>query len=198
MMNKIQQFIAEHCPNGVEFKKLGEVCEIYTGTQFNKRDMEIVGDYPVINGGIEASGYSDKFNENENTITISQGGASAGFVNWLKTKFWAGAHCYIIRPTNNDLDNRYLYFFLKDKQTQIMELKHGAGIPGLNSEKIKKLSIPLPPLLFQHEIVAILDKFTELEVELEVELKAELEARKKQYEYYRCKLLTFNEMRGGG
>jgi type I restriction enzyme S subunit len=186
-MNKIELMITDLCPKGVEFKKLWEVIEIYTGSQFNKRDMENVGDYPVINGGIEASGYTDKFNENENTITVSQGGASAGFVNWVKTKFWAGAHCYVIRPKTEELNNRYLYFFLKDKQTQIMGSKHGAGIPGLNSDKIKKLEIPLPPLPIQQEIVNILDKFTALEAELE----AELEARRKQYEYYRNALLTF-------
>ncbi|GAB4032072.1 MAG: hypothetical protein Fur0012_10170 [Elusimicrobiota bacterium] len=171
----------------VEFKKVGDVCEIYTGVQFNRRDMQEVGDYPVINGGVEASGYSDKYNENENTITISQGGASAGWVSFIKTKFWAGAHCYVVKPNNNEIDNKYLYFFLKQQQTKIMEAKHGAGIPGLNRERIKAILIPIPPLQVQREIVNILDKFTELEAELE----AELEGRKKQYEYYRDSLLSF-------
>jgi type I restriction enzyme S subunit len=119
--------------------------------------MEIVGDYPVINGSVEVSDYSDKYNENENTITISQSGASAGFVNWLKTKFGAGARCYVVHLTMEQLDDRYLCF-LKGKQVQIMELKHGASIIGLNNDEI-----PIPPLSIQHSIVSILDTVTELE-----------------------------------
>ncbi|MDR0789795.1 MAG: restriction endonuclease subunit S [Bacteroidales bacterium] len=188
-MNKIETLIQQLCPNGVEFRELGEVIEIYTGTQFNKSEMQEVGEFPCMNGGIGVSGYTDKWNESENTITISQGGASAGYVNWILSKFWAGAHCYVIRPTSKELDKRYLYFFLKNMETKIMELKHGAGIPGLNREKIKSLQIPIPPLPVQQEIVNILDKFTSLEAELE----AELEARRTQYEHYQNQLLTVND-----
>ena len=104
-MNRIEKLIATLCPNGVEFRALGEVISIYTGEQFNKRDMQKVGNYPVINGGIYPSGYTNKFNENQNTITISQGGASAGFVNFMQTKFWAGAHCYVVKPLSSLREN---------------------------------------------------------------------------------------------
>ena len=97
-MSKLDNLITEFCPEGVSYIPLGEVCDIYKGVQFNKVDMNETGSYPVINGGINPSGYIERFNENENTITISQGGASAGFVNWLTVKFWAGAHCYIVKP----------------------------------------------------------------------------------------------------
>ena len=110
-MNKLDALINKYCPNGVTFKPLSMVCSIQKGTQFNKRDMQDEGSYPVINGGISPSGYIEQYNHHKNTITISQGGASAGFVNWIETEFWAGAHCYIVNPFNEVL-NRYLFHFI--------------------------------------------------------------------------------------
>lgn len=68
--------------------------------------------------------------------------------------------------------------------------KYGAGIPSLSKESVNKLLIPIPPLPIQQEIVRILDTFTELTANLQTEL----EARRKQYEYYRDKLLTFDRV----
>jgi len=192
-MNKIEQMLQELCPNGVEYLSLGKYIEIYTGVQFNKRDMSDVGTYPVLNGGINPSGFTERYNEEKDTITISQGGASAGYVNWMDCKFWAGAHCFVVRPNNKRLNNRYLYFLLKNSEQILMQSKHGAGIPGLNRDKVKNLIVPVPPLLVQEEIVRILDHFTELTASLQ----AELQARQEQYEYYRNKLLTFAKIGGG-
>lgn len=192
-MNKIEQMLQALCPNGVRYLSLGECIEIYTGIQFNKRDMSEVGTYPVLNGGINPSGFSEKYNEEKDTITISQGGASAGYVNWMDCKFWAGAHCFVVKPDNDILNNRYLYFLLKNSEQVLMQAKHGAGIPGLNRDKVKNLIIPIPPLPIQEEIVRILDHFTELTASLQ----AELQARQEQYEYYRNKLLTFTKIGGG-
>lgn len=197
-MNKIEQMLQALCPNGVRYLSLGECIEIYTGIQFNKRDMSEVGTYPVLNGGINPSGFSEKYNEEKDTITISQGGASAGYVNWMDCKFWAGAHCFVVKPDNDILNNRYLYFLLKNSEQVLMQAKHGAGIPGLNRDKVKNLIMPIPPLPIQEEIVRILDHFTELTASLQAELQAELQARQEQYEYYRNKLLTFTKIGGGG
>ena len=188
-MNRIERLLQELCPEGVEHLSLGGYIEIYTGVQFNKRDMSEVGTYPVLNGGINPSGFTEKYNEEEDTITISQGGASAGYVNWMNCKFWAGAHCFIVKPDLHVLNNRYLYFVFKNSEQILMQSKHGAGIPGLNRDKVRNLIIPVPPLPIQEEIVRIIDHFTELAAELQ----AELQARKEQYEYYRNKLLTFEE-----
>ena len=188
-MSKIEELIEGLCPEGVEFRRLGEICEMRKGVQFNKKDMAETGSYPVINGGINPSGYIEQYNESENTITVSQGGASAGYVNWQKVRFWAGAHCYVIRPLNSAaLSNRYLYFFVKNNERDLQQCQYGAGIPALGRKELDNLSIPLPPLAVQEEIVRILDAFTSLEAELE----AELEARKKQYAYYRDTLLSFD------
>lgn len=175
-MTKLEELIKELCPSGVKYINLGEVTDIHKGIQFNKKEMAKEGSYPVINGGIEPSGYVEVYNERENTITISQGGASAGYVNWLQTKFWAGAHCYVVRPIDEKvLDNRYLFHFVKSKEKEFMQSQYGAGIPALGKNTLQATQIPLPPLAVQREIVCILDKFTLLSQELAAELAARRE-----------------------
>ena len=191
-MSKLNELIEKYCPDGVDWKVLCDVCDIHKGVQFNKTDMKKVGTYPVINGGINPSGYTEVFNEDENTITISQGGASAGYVNFLKSKFWLGAHCYAVIPYDIVL-NKYLYHFIKMNEITLQQCQYGAGIPALAKSTISSLEIPVPPIPVQEEIVRILDTFTELQAELQ----AELLARQEQYEYYRNKLLSFNEIGGG-
>lgn len=187
-MSKLKELIDRLCPDGVEYLKLDPYIEIYTGEQFNKRDMNAEGSYPVINGGINPSGYIESYNEPKDTISISQGGASAGYVAWQDCPFWAGAHCYVVRPVSKHLLNRFLFFFLKNQEVYLQQMQHGAGIPALNREKVKNLLIPVPPIEVQEEIVKILDRFADYAAELQ----AELQARKEQYEYYRNLLLTFN------
>ncbi len=187
-MSKLSQLIAELCPNGVEYKQFGHFVKIEKGKQLNKEFLHTIGKYPAYNGGISFSGYTDVYNYNENTIIVSQGGASAGFVNFVQTKFWANAHCYVILPKEELLNNRYAYHFLKLNQEKLMQNQHGAGIPALKPANIKCLSIPIPPISIQQEIVRILDSFTALSTELSTELVA----RKKQYQYYRDTLLTFD------
>ena len=100
----------------VEWKKIGEVLTVHTGKQLNRSGLSEVGKYPVINGGRTPSGYTDSYNENKNSITISQGGESAGFVNWVDTAFWAGAHCYVVENTTNQ-NLRFLFHLLKFKKS---------------------------------------------------------------------------------
>lgn len=192
-MSKLEELIEQYCPDGVEWKILGEVCDIHKGVQFNKTDMKEVGTYPVINGGINPSGYAEVFNEGKNTITISQGGASAGYVNFLRNKFWLGAHCYAVIPYDTVL-NKYLYHFIKMNEVTLQQCQYGAGIPALAKSTISSLEIPVPPLPVQEEIVRILDTFTELQAELQ----AELQKRKQQYNYYLDNLLNFNNISRGG
>ena len=192
-MSRIDDLIAEHCPDGVEYKTLADSIELTIGTQLNRSTFAEGGKYPVINGGTTPSGYHDEYNTESETITICQGG-SAGFVAWMNEPFWAGGHCYIVKPKPDLLLNRFLYFYLKKSQSTLQSLKVGAGVPGLSRKQLLSLPIPLPPLPVQEAIVEILDSFTLLEAELE----AELEARKKQYEYYRNHLLTFDDAGGAG
>ncbi|HEM5317986.1 TPA: restriction endonuclease subunit S [Streptococcus suis] len=197
-MNHIEKMLQDYCPNGVEWKELGEVCVVNKGKQLNKTFLVDDGQYPAYNGGKTYSGRTDSYNVTENTVIISQGGASAGFVNFVTTKFWANAHCYYLLPDITRVNNRYLYHFLKMKQSYLMDFQHGAGIPALKSDKITKMLLPLPPLKIQEEIVQILDKFTEYVTELTAELTAELTLRQKQYNYFRDYLLNFDSDSSGG
>lgn len=184
LMPNILELIEKLCPNGVEYKNIGDLITIEKGKQLNKALLSDEGEYPVINGGIMPSGYWNEYNYDENKITISQGGASAGYVNYLETKFWAGAHCYVVVEVNDEINYRYVYHFLKSKELELQSSQIGAGIPSVSLKDIKDLKIAVPPLEVQDEIVHILDDFTLLSAELSAELKA----REKQYEYYKDKI----------
>ncbi|STP13270.1 type I R-M system S protein [Helicobacter mustelae] len=182
------------CPYGVEFRKLGEVINICKGKQLNKEFLSNYGEYPVMNGGIYASGYWNTYNTNSPKIIISQGGASAGYVNYMTSKFWAGAHCYVIESDSKKVNYKFLFYFLKNKESFLIKSQFGAGIPALNKADIETLPIPLPPLEVQREIVKTLDDFSTLTEDLSSGIPAEIAVRKKQYEYYRDKLLTFTPL----
>jgi len=184
--------------NGCEVTnfRLGNFIRLEKGKQLNKDLLNSIGLFPAYNGGSSHSGYTDSFSHEKNKTIISQGGASAGFVNFITTNFYANAHCYVVLPNQELLNNKYAYHFLKKNQKNLSEKKFGAGIPALNSSDILDLEIPIPcpenpkkSLEIQSEIVRILDAFTAHTAEL----TAELTARKQQYEYYRDKLLSFEE-----
>lgn len=174
----------------IEWKYLSDVCSVHTGMQLNRDDMLEEGLYPVLNGGRTPSGYTNSANEKANSITISQGGESAGFVNWIDTDFWAGAHCYVFRDLK--ISKRYLYHILKNREEQIRAKRQGAGIPGLNRNALMRLSIPVPHKDIQDSLVSKLDTFTSLISKID----EEIELRKKQYVYYRNQLLDIEYEEG--
>ena len=178
----------------VVWKPLGEVAEIKTGQTVSKNIIaENTGIYPVINSGREPLGFINTWNTDNDPIGITSRGAGVGSVTWQEGKYFRGNLNYSVSIHDSSiLDTRFLYHLLLQMQIDIQALCTFQGIPALNAANLKKLSIPLPPLSVQQEIVRILDKFTELEAELE----AELDCRKRQYEYYRNKLLTFSEIEG--
>lgn len=174
----------------VEWKTLGEVCEIGVGSK-----PEIIYDksnsYEYINAGTTNSGYCSYYNCDGDTITTpSRGQGGIGFIGYMKERFWLGPLCYKIKAKKDiNILSKYIYYFLKENNSLILALKKEGGVPAVNRGDLINLNIPIPPLHIQEEIVCILDIFTELTAEL----IAELTARKKQYEYYRDKLLTFEE-----
>ncbi|GAA9286992.1 restriction endonuclease subunit S [Helicobacter pylori] len=186
-MHKIERLLQTLAPKGVEFRKLGEVCEIIRGKRVTKKEILDKGKYPIVSGGIGFMGYLNEYNREENTITIAQYG-TAGFVNWQNQKFWANDVCFSVIPKET-LINRYLYYVLTNMQNYLYSISNRSAIPySISSNNIMQITIPIPPLEIQQEIVKILDAFTELNTELNTELKA----RKKQYEYYQNMLLDFN------
>ncbi len=189
-MNKIEKLLQTLAPDGVGFRKLGEVCEIIRGKRVTKKEILDKGKYPVVSGGIGFMGYLNEYNREENTITIAQYG-TAGFVNWQNQKFWANDVCFSVIPNETLIINRYLYYVLTNMQNYLYSISNRSAIPySISSNNIMQITIPIPPLEIQQEIVKILDAFTELNTELNTELKA----RKKQYEYYRNMLLDFNDI----
>jgi restriction modification system DNA specificity domain protein len=180
----------------VEWKTLGEVAKIKRGERVTKSQLMPQGKYPVISGGAKPLGFFDHANRSRNTITIAQYG-SAGYVDWQSRDFWANDVCYSIFP-HSSIDNRFLYHVLLSKQSSIYSLITEAIPAHLPLHKLASISIPIPELLVQGDIVRILDKLMDLEADLEAELEAELEARRKQYEYYRNSLLSFDKPGGGG
>ena len=186
-MNKIEQLIEELCPQGVEFLALGEVATLQRGTSITKKKIN-KGIVPVIAGGQKPAYYHNESNREGETIVVAGSGAYAGFVTyWTYPVFVSDA--FSIIPDNDVLNTKYTYYFLKNLQQYLHELKSGGGVPHVYVKNVSPIQIPIPPLTIQKEIVKILDNFTRLEAELE----AELEARKKQYEYYRDELLTFGD-----
>ena len=102
---------------------------------------------------------------------------------------------YSLKPNHSIVRSGYICHILNSQEVKnkILNKSVGGTVRSIPMKELQQIQIPLPPLSIQQEIVRILDKFTELEAELE----AELEGRKRQYEYYRNKLLTFNEIGGG-
>lgn len=172
----------------VEWKKLGEVCDIKTGKGVTKKDAVEDGVYPIISGGKTPMDYIDKYNRDANTVTVSRVGANAGYVNYLGEKFYLNDKCFSVIPRIDYIHSKFLYYILKVREQQITAMQSLGGVPTINTSKVGSIEIPLPPLSVQSRIVEILDKFTSLEAELE----AELELRKKQYAYYREQLLNFS------
>ncbi len=182
-MNRIEKLIAELCPDGVEFRELGEVCKVLRGSRLTKKELSNEYQYPVFHGGLIPLGYYYKYNRKANQTMIINTG-SIGEVVWSPVDFWSSDGTFTIETSKN-ISDKFIYFFLKTQETYLKSQKREGGVPTIDRDTIKKIKIPLPPLAIQEEIVKILDTFTQLEAELE----AELEARKKQYEYYRNELL---------
>jgi type I restriction enzyme S subunit len=192
-MSKLQELIQKLCPNGVEYKKLGDFCEIKTGKGITKSDAVLGGTYPIISGGQSPMGYYHTFNREANTVTISRVGAYAGFVNYIKERFYLNDKCFSVIPASERVSTLFLFYALKNMESKIKELQSEGGVPTINTTKVSNLEIPLPPFEIQEEVALILDRFAEYAAELQ----AELQARKEQYEYYRNKLLTFTKIGGG-
>lgn len=178
---------------GVEWKTLGHVADIKRGTSITKKNV-VDGIIPVIAGGRTPAYYHNASNRDGQTIVIAGSGAYAGFVSWWEQPIFV-SDAFTVKP-HDILLPRYCYHFLMNMQQQIHEFKSGGGVPHVYPRDVSPIQIPIPcpdnpekSLAIQSEIVRILDKFTALTAEL----TAELSMRKKQYNYYRDQLLSFDE-----
>ncbi|WP_290565441.1 restriction endonuclease subunit S [Akkermansia sp.] len=190
-MSKLEQLLQKLCPDGVEYKKISEVSSVLRGKRITKNQLSSDNLYPVYHGGLEPLGYYDKWNREAGKVMIINVGASAGTVGSCDTEFWSSDGCFCIDKAL-EINDKYLYHYLKNNESYFQAKVRKAGIPTLDNYIVEDFKIPVPPLEIQQEIVNILDTFTELTTELITELTA----RKKQYEYYRDHLLSFDDHGG--
>lgn len=186
-MNILEEI--QNCP--VEWKELGEVCEVKAGKNINKTFIQNnLGNFPVINSEKEPLGYINIFNTQNDPIGITSRGAGVGYVSWNEGKYFRGNLNYSATAKDEEvLLPRFLYFYLKNSSKEIENLCTFDGIPALNKSSLEGLLIPIPPRKIQEKIVQTLDKMTDYVTEL----TSELTSRKKQYSYYRDKLLSFED-----
>ncbi len=211
-MSRLEELIAELCPDGVEFHQMGKVCRLVTGATPSKTNPAfwIDGTIPWMSSGevnnkrvfdteskITKLGY-DKTSTtivpiHTVVIALAGQGKTRGKVAITEIELCTNQSlCSII--CGPELDYKFLYYYLDGKYEELRTISNGDGTRGGLSLKIlSPYKIPVPPLPVQSEIVKILDNFTELTAQLQLELSA----RKRQYEYYRDKLLTFDVLEGG-
>lgn len=196
-MKNLETLIQELCPNGVEFVKLGDVLDYEQPTKYivKCKDYQNEG-MPVLTAGQTfILGYTDETNgifeaSKENPVIIFDDFTTS--FHWVDFNFKVKSSAMkILRVlSEREVSFRFVYYAMKCIKYQTLE--HSRQW----ISKYSQIEIPLPPIEVQTEIVRILDKFTSLEAELEAELKAELDCRKRQYEYYRDKLLSFENVGG--
>ena len=137
--------------------KIKDIAKVEKGNQINGDLLLKDGKYYMLNGGINPSGYLNEYNRNENTITISEGGNSCGYVSFNKEKFWCGGHCYSVTP--NNINNDYLYQILKFNEKTIMDLRVGSGLPNIQKKDIENFSLNIHNKEEQKNIATKLSKY---------------------------------------
>ncbi len=141
--------------------KLSEIAEYSKGQQINGDELITNGEFDYLNGGINPSGKLNDSNVCGNTVTISEGGNSSGYVNYMEKPFWCGAHCYYLYNVKGN--SKYLYYALKSQQDRIMGLRSGACMPNIKKSDLGKFE-----LIYsfddeeQTHITSVLDKVTDL------------------------------------
>ena len=211
-MSKLEELINQHCPDGVEYKPLSKIAKVIRGGNFQKKDFVEKGK-PCIHYGQIYTRYglsTDKTltyvdediwekSKKAKPGSIVMAVTSENYDDVCKCVVWEGhesvavsGHTAIIEHTIN---GRYLAYWFSSSEfyAQKIKIAHGTKVIEVTPSKLEDVEIPVPPLPVQEDIVRILDKMAELEAKLKAELETELDLRKKQYEYYRDAICTFND-----
>ena len=187
-MTHIEQMIQDMCPNGVEWKTLGEVATLSRGKVYSKEYLrDNAGEYPVYSSQTANNGELGRictYDYDGKYLTWTTDGAYAGTVFRREGRFSITNVCGLISNVDKALSIDFLYYWLNKVAKGYVY--QGMGNPKLMSNVMETIEIPLPPIEIQKKIVECLDKFSALAAELQ----AELQMRRKQYEYYRTQLLT--------
>jgi len=135
--------------------KLSEITNYSKGAQINGDELIENGEYIYLNGGINPSGRWSSSNVSGDTVTISEGGNSSGYVNYISEPFWCGAHCYYLYdgPSNS----KYLYYALKSQQDRLFAIRSGACMPNIKKSDLGNFELEFDSdEQKQNEIVKIL------------------------------------------
>ncbi|KXA16036.1 restriction endonuclease subunit S [Gardnerella pickettii] len=188
MTSKLEDLIAELCPNGVEYKKIGDIADVKTGKS-NGNEAEEDGLYPFFVRSENIKRKND-WEYDEEAIIIPGEGGIGDIYHYIKGKYALHQRVYRVHFEEPIVNTRFAYYYFKSNFKRFIIRKAvSATVTSIRKPMIEDFEIPVPPLDVQAEIVRILDTFTELTADL----TAELTGRKKQYEYYRYTLLTFND-----
>lgn len=186
-MSKLKELIQKYCPNGVDYVKIQDVCDVFTGGEVP--DGSIKSDvpqgemiYPIWGNGKDVYGYAKTYKISKDAVCVSSIGANTGDVFFHKAFFTPIIRLKVLIPQDDRLSVRFLYYALSSIDFEVKK----SSVPNMNANEVKQKVIPFPPLPVQEEIVRILDTFTELQPELQ----AELQKREQQYEYYQDLLLN--------
>lgn len=123
-------------------KEIGSLCMVIKGEQLNRDKMNGDAIYPVYNGGISPSGYHSDYNTAPDTVIISEGGNSCGFVNFIHEPFWRGGHCYGLFGFEGN--NDFFYQLLKFREKDIMKLRAGSGLPNIQKSNLSAFVVEIP------------------------------------------------------
>ena len=169
-LKKLKSAISERLFKNIKgnISTLSEICDIVKGKQINGEYLTESGEYYVMNGGTEPSGYYGDYNVDVNTISISEGGNSCGYVQFNTSPFWCGGHCYSIQNIADHVDNLYLYHYLKSNEEVIMRLRIGSGLPNIQKKDLTMFKIKVPTFEQQITISTFLSS---------LERKADIEER---------------------
>ena len=137
--------------------KLSDITQYSKGVQINRDELIENGDYIYLNGGINPSGRWTEANVDGNTVTISEGGNSSGYINYITEPFWCGAHCYYL--FNGPKNTKYLYYALKSQQERLFAIRSGACMPNIKKSDLGKFEFEFDPNeQRQNEIVESLSR----------------------------------------
>lgn len=187
-MSHIDELIADLAPEGVEFRKIGAVAHVGTGSS-DRKDASNDGRYPFYVRSKEVMRI-DSFEFDEEAIVIPGEGGIGNIFHYANGKYALHQRAYRISFHTLEIDTRFAYYyFWSNFKKFILQKAVSATVVSIRKPMITEFRIPVPPLEVQREIVRILDHFTALEAELE----AELEARRVQFDHYRREQMTFGE-----
>ena len=180
-----------------EWRTIKEVCSISAGGDVPKdsfsKDKTDIFNIPIISNGIGDNalyGYTSIEKIAEPAVTVAARG-TIGYAEYRDYPYYPIIRLLTVIPKEKSyLDTKYLYYVLQRQHYDVPK----TGIPQLTSPMIQKISIPIPSIEEQKRIVSILDRFDKLCNDIIEGLPAEIEARRKQYEYYRDKLLSFKPL----